>query len=137
MAKIEMDMSEYEAMKKVEAVLEQALEREKVLNDEVAELTREKIELLKSNEKVITIVNRVDTTEQIYTYKTANQIYEALKMHFQDGNRRMIGSHHEGIFDSHHHDRMYADMARHDNYATNQLLMYSLIKRFILLKVNL
>lgn len=86
MAKIEMDLSEYEAIQENKKLLEKALEREQTLNDEVIRLNKEKVELLTSNEKVVTIINRVDTSEQVYSYKSMHEIMRSLQMYFSNGN---------------------------------------------------
>jgi hypothetical protein len=81
MAKIEMDMSEYEAMKKVETLLEQALGREKEQNAVIAELNKEKIELLTSNEKVVTVVHTKNTSETKATYLDTETIIRRIQQH--------------------------------------------------------
>lgn len=65
MAKITMDSSEWEAMKKVERLLEESLVREKELSANVEKLQQEKIEALEANEKMVTIKKTVISSETI------------------------------------------------------------------------
>ena len=64
MAKIEMDMSEYEAMKKVENNLQASLDNERDLRNKIEELQKENIRVLeKAKHKVV--VETIETVEEI------------------------------------------------------------------------
>lgn len=65
MAKIEMDISEYEEMKKNTKLLEEALKKQETLYAEIDKLKEEKIEVMKENEKSITIIEEVHTNEHV------------------------------------------------------------------------
>ena len=60
-----MDASEWEAMKKVEKLLEEAVEREKVLSSEVEKLQQEKIKALEDNARMVTIKKEVTIVETV------------------------------------------------------------------------
>lgn len=64
MAKIEMDVSEYEAMKKVETLLQESLEREKKQADTIQQLNQEKIAALEQNENKITKISTKRVIQQ-------------------------------------------------------------------------
>lgn len=63
MAKIEMDLSEYESMKKVEKLLEESLENERTLRKEVERLNGEKLKALEDAKMKIVKVSRIETCE--------------------------------------------------------------------------
>lgn len=63
MAKITMDSSEWEEMKKNAKLLEEAVAREKELGAKVEELQQANIDALKANEKMVTIVKKVEVVE--------------------------------------------------------------------------
>ena len=67
MAKVELDISEYELMKENANLLEKSLKREKKLNDKLDKANKEKIEALKSNEKMVTIVQRKSVSTMVKT----------------------------------------------------------------------
>ena len=66
MAKIEMDISEYEAIKKVEKLLENSLQREKELSGAVEVLQEEKIKIMEQNKKSVTIIEEKRIEEFFY-----------------------------------------------------------------------
>jgi hypothetical protein len=67
MAKIEMDVSEYEAMKEVKKLLEDSLEKERGLSEEIKTLQQEKLDALdKAKHQVVKIVK---TSSEEYIYK--------------------------------------------------------------------
>lgn len=74
MATITMDSSEWEAMKKNIQLLEEAKKREEQLNDEIKKLQAEKMEVLKTNEKNVTIVKETWRHETIRMHKPMRQI---------------------------------------------------------------
>jgi len=65
MAKITMDSSEWEEMKKNAKLLEEAVAREKELGARVEELQQANIDALKANEKMVNIVKRVQVSESL------------------------------------------------------------------------
>ena len=72
MAKIEMDMSEYEAMKKVEKLLEESLQREKEMSLSIELLQKEKIKVMEQNKKSVTIIEE-KRTEEIVSVKVSER----------------------------------------------------------------
>jgi len=72
MAKIEMDVSEYEAMKEVKKLLEDSLEKERGLSEEIKTLQQEKLEALdKAKHQVVKIVK---TSSEEYIYKKVPRV---------------------------------------------------------------
>lgn len=65
MAKVEMDMSEYEALKKVEKTLEESLAREQELGKELAVSQKKEVDALKANEKSVTIITEHRTHQML------------------------------------------------------------------------
>lgn len=78
MAKVEMDASEWEAMKKVEKLLEQALKKEKKMSAKIDKLKEEKIDALKANEKMVTMVNKTEVTQLLCSHVPVNEILSRL-----------------------------------------------------------
>ncbi len=64
MAKIEMDMSEYEAMKKVENNLQASLDNERDLRSKIEELQKENIRVLEEAKHKV-VVETIETVEEI------------------------------------------------------------------------
>lgn len=79
MAKIEMDISEYEKMKKIETLLEKSLADKEELHLQISRLTEEKLDILKSNEKNVTITTVNSVHESIYTYHSPEEIIRRVK----------------------------------------------------------
>lgn len=88
MAKIEMDLSEYQEIQKVNRLLEESLEKERQLAEEVDKLKQEKIDILKDAEKVVTIVERIDRVDTIKTLYPHDRILQNVLSIF---NRRNSG----------------------------------------------
>jgi hypothetical protein len=78
MAKIEMDISEYEAMKKVEKLLENSLQREQELSGAVELLQKEKIKIMEQNEKSVTIIEEKRITQVLYGKITEEDAMRAI-----------------------------------------------------------
>ena len=92
MAKIEMDISEYEAMKENKLLLEKALEKEEKLNQQIIDLKQEKIDVLKNNEKkVVKVLNR--RTQQILLTKKPDVVImqELHNMFYNLNNQNVSG----------------------------------------------
>lgn len=81
-----MDISEYEALKENKSLLEAALKREKEQNSKIETLQQEKIDVMKQNEKSVTIVERVDTTEIALIKRGTEDILRRLRTYFDKGN---------------------------------------------------
>jgi hypothetical protein len=64
MAKIEMDMSEYEAMKKVENNLQASLDNERDLRNKIEELQKENIRVLEEAKHKV-VIETIETVEEI------------------------------------------------------------------------
>ena len=84
MAKIEMDLSEYQEIQKVNRLLEESLDKERALADEVAKLKQEKIDILKDNEKSVTIIERIDSVDTVKTLLPHDVILQNLFQIFQE-----------------------------------------------------
>jgi len=85
MAQIRMDVTEYNALLKVQANLEESLSREKELSRKVDSLQQEKIDLLENNKMKVTIKNKRMVTQRYVASKTdmarelINQLIEYAK----------------------------------------------------------
>ena len=84
MAKVEMDMTEYEALKKVQAILETSLSTERVLRQELADVQQEALDAAKLNEKTVTIIKQIETIEHTTFLRPATEIHQALKTLFNN-----------------------------------------------------
>ena len=84
MAKIEMDISEFKAMEENKKLLEDALGRERELADKVDKLNQEKIEILKQNEKTVTVIHKQQVYKMLKTPYSPHQVFEKMKRFFQD-----------------------------------------------------
>lgn len=73
-----MDASEWETMKKNEKLLEEAVAREKELGAKVESLQKDKIDALKANEKMVTIVKRVNVAESLMCSVSTHDIVQRL-----------------------------------------------------------
>jgi len=78
MAKISMDASEWEAMKKNEKLLEEALARGKEQSEKIEKLQEEKIEAMELNSKKVTIVEEVHTVERLLCRNSPSNILKSL-----------------------------------------------------------
>jgi len=63
MAKIEMDVSEYDALRENEKLLETSLERERAMQNTIAELNKEKIKLLEDAKMKVVKVTKSEVAE--------------------------------------------------------------------------
>ena len=86
MAKIEMDLSEFKIMEDNKRLLEESLKREKEQNAKIESFNQEKIDILKSNEKSVTIIKRTERTDLIRPKVKSNLILNRLQAGFN--NRR-------------------------------------------------
>lgn len=88
MAKITMDSSEWEEMKKNAKLLEEAVAREKKLGARVEELQQANIDALKANEKMVTIHKKVTISETIQvkvsTHDIINRLFRAVAEQFNE-----------------------------------------------------
>lgn len=78
MAKIEMDVSEYEAMKENKRLLEQSLERERELKDQVDKLNDEKIQAVEDAQKKVVKIRKKTITE----HKVVKRPYDDIVRNF-------------------------------------------------------
>jgi len=74
MAKIEMDISEYESMKENKVLLEKSLEKERALQKEIKKLTDEKVEALEAAQRKIVKVSKKEVTEHLVFKRNAYDI---------------------------------------------------------------
>ena len=77
-----MDISEYEALKKIEINLEDSLQSERVLRQELADAQQEVLNAAKLNEKMVTIIKCVEAAEYTLLLRPKDQILSALKSIF-------------------------------------------------------
>lgn len=89
MAQVTMDSSEYEALQKNIHLLEDARLKEQALFKKIEQLKEEKIQVLKNNERSVTIVNQKIKSEIIYVKKSEKEIIHGIKM-FRDYNNNMM-----------------------------------------------
>jgi hypothetical protein len=99
MAKVELDISEYELMKENANLLEKSLKREKKLSDKLDKANKEKIEALKSNEKMVTIVQRKSVSTMVKTRMPVADIKRHLNVKINQVIRRVISEAQGGIRD--------------------------------------
>ena len=65
MSKVNMDMTEYEALKKNGRLLEDALKHERVLKDQIESLHKEKVQALEDAKMKVVRVERREVTEHL------------------------------------------------------------------------
>jgi len=108
MALVKMDMTEYEALKKVEALLEDAVKREKKLGKKLETAQQEKIDAYKANEKTVTILKEVRIVQQLQQLRPIHEINSFIEQRiaeymrhieqrgnqFRAPNFRLDGNHH-------------------------------------------
>ena len=90
-----MDASEWEAMKKNERLLEEALKREKEQSSIIDKLKEEKIEAMEVNSKKVTIVEEVHTVQTLLCQNDPEEIFNHLEYLFS--NRKGSGRHSFGL----------------------------------------
>ena len=78
MAEIKMDISEYEIMKENKTLLENALKREKQLNDEIKKLHEEKIQAFEDAKHKIVIEHQYITTKRFSRLKNKSDLIKDL-----------------------------------------------------------
>lgn len=101
MAKITMDSSEWEAMKKNEKLLEEALLREQELGDKLEKAQEEKIQTLRNNEKSVTVVKQVHVNESLLCKVSIDHVMDRLN--------RLIISRQNSRESSMNHNRFHED----------------------------
>lgn len=79
MSIVKMDMSEYEALKKLEATLEDSLSSERVLRQELADAQAGIIEAMKANEKTVTIIEQVHKVETALVRRPERELWGYLE----------------------------------------------------------
>lgn len=87
MAKIEMDVSEYEAMKENKQLLEQSLKRERELKDQVDKLNDEKIEALKDAQKKVVKIRKKTVTEHKMVKRPYDEVVRNIYAWFEARNK--------------------------------------------------
>lgn len=105
MATVTMDSSEWESMKKNIQLLEESKAREQQLNNEIKKLQDEKMEVLKSNEKNVTIVKRTDKYEVVYNTKPIRDIFTEVYTRLEQARR--LGRPIESVVDGDQLIRMF------------------------------
>lgn len=84
MAKIKMDVSEYEQMKENTRLLEKTLAKEEELNKKVKELQKEKIELLEDSKYQVQYITKTETYPKIAVKKPIEEIKQRFFRFFQN-----------------------------------------------------
>jgi SMC interacting uncharacterized protein involved in chromosome segregation len=95
MAQITMDSSEWEAMKKVEALLEKSIEEKDDLHAQIVELNAEKLEVLQNSAQNVTITTKNETVESVMATYSSDQVLERVRNYFERGGGRRGNSHPE------------------------------------------
>ena len=78
MAKIEMDISEYEAMKENKKLLENSLEKERGLQDQIKKLTDEKTKALEDAKMKVVKISKSEVTEHLLRKREDTYIWREL-----------------------------------------------------------
>lgn len=115
MAKVELDISEYELMKDKARLLEESLAREQKLNDENKALQQQNIDTLKANEKSVTIVNKKHISTMIVRKRSPGDIRRHLKIKMEQTVRTIVDQINRGLSGSNSH-RSSMFMDHHDHF---------------------
>ena len=78
MAKIEMDISEYEAMKENKKLLENSLEKERGLQDQIKKLTDEKTKALEDAKMKVVKISKTEVTEHLLRKREDTYVWREL-----------------------------------------------------------
>lgn len=78
MAKIEMDISEYEAMKENKKLLENSLEKERGLQEQIKKLTDEKTKALEDAKMKVVKISKTEVTEHLLRKREDTHIWREL-----------------------------------------------------------
>lgn len=79
MAKIEMDISEYEIMKENKKLLENSLEKERGLQQRIEQLNKEKIEALEEAKMKVVKISKVETMEHVLVKRDFEDIWGRMR----------------------------------------------------------
>jgi len=118
MAKVEMDMTEYEALKQVQTQLKDSLEQERVLRQELADAQELEVEALKANEKIVTVINETRSEEVVLVKGEPEFIIEQLEHTLMNLKSARFRGMHSMDYDSVSH---FCDRLR-DLFFTRQVL---------------
>lgn len=128
MAIVKLDISEYELMKENARLLKESLAREKELSGKLDKANKEKVKALKSNEKMVTIVNRKTVSTMVKTRMPVADIRRHLSLKINKIVRRVIsetqgGMHESSRFmdDIHHFGRLHSNGRERLRHITDQL----------------
>ena len=101
MAKIEMDVSEWEQMKKYQKSLEDSLEREKVLKEQVDKLNKDKIDMLEKASRKVLIHKTKYTSQTLLVKKTFEQVIKSIQNYLRQPYHGLSGiGHHRNPQDA-------------------------------------
>lgn len=78
MAQIKMDVSEYEAMKKVESLLEKSLEKERKLQVKLEKVTKEKVDAMKAAAMKVVKVHKTQVTTNALELRSSDKVWDGL-----------------------------------------------------------
>jgi len=99
MAKIEMDISEYEIMKENKTLLENSLKNERKLQQEIEKLREDKLRALEDAKYSVTKITKSESTEHVYLRRTfsdpTSDMYYQHRRHFallEDSLRNGFGA---------------------------------------------
>lgn len=83
MAEVTMSLDELRLMEKNSKLLEQALLKEEKLNEEIIKLKEEKIKILETNEKTVTIIEEIHVSEYLMTQVPLDSLMNRLAQYFE------------------------------------------------------
>lgn len=83
MAKITMSLDELRLMEKNSKLLEQVLLKEEALNKEIIQLKEEKIKILETNEKTVTIIEEIHVSESLMIQVPLDSLMNRLEQYFE------------------------------------------------------
>lgn len=87
MAKIEMDISEYDSMRETKKLLEQSLEKERLLHAEIKKLSDEKTRILEEAKMKVVKTTTTKVDEYVYVKRTMHEIWSELSRMFNYNGR--------------------------------------------------
>lgn len=83
MANVTMSLDELRLMEKNSKLLEQALLKEEALNKEIIQLKEEKIKILETNEKTVTIIEEIHVSESLMIQVPLDSLMNRLEQYFE------------------------------------------------------
>lgn len=91
MAKIEMDLSEYETIQENKKLLENSLKNERELQEQIKKLTEEKVKALEDAKMKVVKIKKIEKHEHVVLKKSPNDILLSLKHLINGGFHKTFG----------------------------------------------